>query len=111
MCIDQAANYARAGRSVAWFDMRYSTGAINVLADMLHSDSTRVRRANGSQRIDTEAGGSITFHSARAPHSIRGRQVDLVVLPDWELIQDEDFMADLLPAFLNNDRPRIAVMA
>lgn len=111
MCIRQAADYARHGRKVAWFDMTHRADAFGALVDELGEEASHIRRTNGGQRIETRAGGSISFHSVRASSSVRGRQVDLIVLPDWQLIRDDDFMADLLPAFGNDTHPRIAVEA
>lgn len=111
MSIKNAANYARHGHTVAWFVMSSSdTGAVRALEEELGDDLERSVRTNGNQHLRTKAGGTIRLIPVRSAR-IRGMLIDLAILPDWRLIQDQEFMGQLLPAFRDQWNPRIGVEA
>ena len=107
----EAVTHARAGSQVlvlgqTWDDARdMQLEAVNIGA----GDITRVTRSRGQEAIRFRGGGSIWFLSHRS--SMRGYSADVVYLPDWRMITDDEFMRELLPVFAGRGHERIGVLA
>ncbi len=90
------ANDARDGRRVLVVtrDRREARHAFDDITDLTY-DAKRIRRANGSERIEHYGGGLVAFTTPRS-HGARGLALDTIYL-DTGVEATPEMLADLVP--------------
>ena len=107
--VTEALELAAAGKRVAFFGKPgpHVHSLLRAAAEVAPADA-RVRRANGLESVTFPNGGRVRFVSTKAKGPLRGHTIDAAYLPSWELTRNEEFMAEVLPSFMDKQL-RIAV--